>query len=300
MSGETIVADGVRRRAHVDTPVILAIVVTTLFWASAFVVIREARHHYGPGELALGRLVVAFCALSAMMAAQHLALPSRREWRAIVVFGVLWLGIYNIALNQGERLVDAGTAAMLINVAPIIIALLATWILRERLSKWLLAGLAVAFAGAAVIAISSAHHHGGLGGVLLCVLAAASYSVAVIIQKPLLARVSGIAITWGACLAGAVALIEFAPGLVSAVSKAPASSTLLVAYLGVGPTAIAFSTWAFALSRSTMARQGATTYLVPPLVVLLSWATLDEVPGAIALLGGLLCLAGVAVTRRRS
>ena len=211
MSGETIVAAGVRRRAHVDTPVILAIVVTTLFWASAFVVIREARHHYGPGELALGRLVVAFCALSAMMAAQHLALPSRREWRAIVVFGVLWLGIYNIALNQGERLVDAGTAAMLVNVAPIIIALLATWILRERLSKWLLAGLAVAFAGAAVIAISSAHHHGGLGGVLLCVLAAASYSVAVIIQKPLLARVSGIAITWGACLAGAVALIEFAP-----------------------------------------------------------------------------------------
>jgi drug/metabolite transporter (DMT)-like permease len=111
--------------------------------------------------------------------------------------------------------------------------------------------------------------------------------------------VSGIAVTWGACLAGAVVLMEFAPGLVSAVGKAPASSTLLVAYLGVGPTAIAFSTWAFALSRSTMARQGATTYLVPPLVVLLSWATLDEVPGAIALLGGLLCLAGVAVTRRR-
>ena len=49
-----------------------------------------------------------------------------------------------------------------------------------------------------------------------------------------------------------------------------------------------------------MARQGATTYLVPPLVILLSWLTLGEVPAAIALLGGAMCLAGVAVTRRRA
>ncbi|HLW94662.1 MAG TPA: DMT family transporter [Solirubrobacteraceae bacterium] len=298
MSGETAVAVGAER-THIDVPVIAAIAVTTLFWASAFVAIREARHHYGPGELALGRLIVAFGALSAMMAVQRLSIPPRREWPAIIACGVLWLGVYNVALNQGERLVDAGTAAMLVNVAPIMIAVLATWILRERLSFWLLAGLGVAFGGAVVIAISSAHHHDGLGGVLLCVLAAAAYSIAVTIQKPVLSRISPIAVTWGACLAGAVVLLEFAPGLVHSVGRAPASSTLLVVYLGVGPTAIAFSTWAFALSRSTMARQGATTYLVPPLVILLSWATLDEVPGVVGMLGGLLCLLGVAVTRRR-
>ena len=82
-------------------------------------------------------------------------------------------------------------------------------------------------------------------------------------------------------------------------ARAPASSTLLVVYLGIGPTAIAFTTWAYALSRSTMARQGATTYLVPPLVIALSFVTLGEVPGIVAMLGGALCLAGVAVTRRR-
>ncbi|HEX4036143.1 MAG TPA: DMT family transporter [Solirubrobacteraceae bacterium] len=299
MGSKAAVAPQVHPRAHIDLPVIAAIAVTTLFWASAFVAIREARHHYGPGELALGRLIVAFCALSAMMAAQRLRIPARREWWAIIACGVLWLGAYNVALNQGERLVDAGTAAMLVNVAPIMIAVLATWILRERLSFWLLAGLGVAFCGAAVIAISSAHHHNGLGGVLLCVLAAAAYSIAVTIQKPVLSRVSPIAVTWGACLAGVVVLLEFVPGLVHAVGRAPASSTLLIVYLGVGPTAIAFSTWAFALSRSTMARQGATTYLVPPLVILLSWASLDEIPGVIAMAGGVLCLVGVAVTRRR-
>lgn len=279
--------------------VVAAIVVTTLFWASAFVAIRSARTHYGAGAIALGRLVAGAAALSVMMWLRRPPLPALREWLPIAVCGVLWLGVYNVALNQGERLVDAGTAAMAVNVAPILIAVLATAVLRERLSRWVLAGLAIAFAGAVVIAVSSSSHHGGLGGVLLCLLAAAAYSVAVIVQKPLLARVSPVTVTWGACLAGVVVCAPFAPALVRDVGSAPASSTLLVAYLGLGPTAIAFSTWAYALSHSTMARQGATTYLVPPLVIALSWATLGEVPGAVATAGGALCLAGVAVTRRR-
>jgi len=287
-------------RSRRDPTVIAAIAVTTLLWASAFVAIRSARSHYAPAPLALGRLVVGAIALSVLMAVRRDTLPRRRDVPAIVACGVLWFGGYNVALNAGERLIDAGTAAMLVNVAPILIALCAAFVLRERLGRPLLAGLAVAFAGAAVIGVGSGRHHGGLGGVLLCGLAAVLYTAAVIIEKPVLERASAIAVTWGACLAGLVACLPFAPGLVSELGRAPASSTLLVVYLGVGPTAIAFTTWAYALSRSTMARQGATTYLVPPLVIALSWATLGEVPGIVALLGGALCLAGVAVTRRRA
>jgi len=300
MTTTSAAASGAGVRRLEDPKVVLAIIVTTLLWASAFVAIRTARTHFAPAPLALGRLLVGAVALSALMVRRRIALPAKRELPAIIVCGVLWFGVYNVALNQGERLVDAGTAAMLVNVAPIMIAVLATWVLRERLSPWLLGGLGVAFAGAAVIAVSSAHHHGGLGGVLLCVLAAAVYTVAVIVQKPVLARVSPIAVTWAACLAGAVACLPFLPGLLSDLRAAPASSTLLVVYLGAGPTAIAFTTWAYALSRSTMARQGATTYLVPPLVIALSWLTLGEVPGVVAMGGGVLCLAGVALTRRRS
>ena len=42
-----------------------------------------------------------------------------------MICGVLWLGVYNVALNAAERRVDAGTAAMLVNVGPILIAILA-------------------------------------------------------------------------------------------------------------------------------------------------------------------------------
>ena len=127
------------------------------------------------------------------------------------------------------------------------------------------------------------------------------YTAAVIIEKPVLARVSAIAVTWAACVTGSFTrACRSCRGSSTTCAGALASSTLLVVYLGVGPTAIAFTTWAYALSRSTMARQGATTYLVPPLVIALSWLTLGEVPGIVAVLGGALCLAGVAVTRRRA
>jgi drug/metabolite transporter (DMT)-like permease len=46
-------------------------------------------------------------------------------------------------------------------------------------------------------------------------------------------------------------------------------------------------------------RLGATTYFVPPLVVVISWLALGQVPPVLAIPGGLLCLAGVAVARRR-
>ncbi|WP_372440295.1 EamA family transporter [Geodermatophilus bullaregiensis] len=82
-------------------------------------------------------------------------------------------------------------------------------------------------------------------------------------------------------------------------AAAPASSVLGTVYPGVVPTALAFSTWASALARTPAGRLGVTTYLVPPLVVLPSWLLLDEVPPALAVAGGAVCLAGVALARSR-
>jgi len=72
-----------------------------------------------------------------------------------------------------------------------------------------------------------------------------------------------------------------------------------VVYLGALPTAVAFTTWAYALARTTAGRLGVTTYLVPPIAILLGWALLGETPAGLAFAGGALCLLGVYVARRR-
>jgi hypothetical protein len=63
---------------------------------------------------------------------------------------------------------------------------------------------------------------------------------------------------------------------------------------------LGFTTWAYALARTTSGRMGATIYAVPTLVIIMSWLILGQVPRSLAVAGGAVCLAGVAVSRSRS
>ncbi|MEI5521527.1 DMT family transporter [Streptomyces brasiliscabiei] len=278
-----------------------AAAVTVVLWASAFVSIRSAGEAYSPGALALGRLLAGTVALGAIWLWRREGLPPRAAWRGIAVSGVLWFGFYMVALNWGEQQVDAGTAALVVNIGPILIALLGARLLGDAMPPRLLAGMAVSFAGAVAVGLSMSGEGGAsVLGVVLCVLAAFGYAAGVVAQKPALGSASPLQVTTFGCLVGAVVCLPFAGQLWREAADAPASATLNMVYLGVFPTALAFTTWAYALARTTASRMGATTYAVPALVVLMSWLALGEVPGALTLAGGALCLAGVAVSRSRA
>ena len=60
-----------------------------------------------------------------------------------------------MALSEAERRVDAGTAAMIVNIGPILIAVLAGVVLKEGFPRSLLTGCAVAFAGVVIIALAT-------------------------------------------------------------------------------------------------------------------------------------------------
>jgi len=226
--------------------------------------------------------------------------PPRAAWPGIACTGVLWFGVYMVALNWGEQHVDAGTAAMVVNIGPVLIAVLGGWLLREGFPRRLLAGMAVSFAGAVVVGLSeSGGGRASLLGVGMCLLAAVSYATAVVAQKPALRHASALQVTTFGCFIGTLATLPFAGRLVSQAAAAPLPATLTLVYLGVFPTALAFTTWAYALSRTTAGKMGATTYVVPALVVVMSWTILGQTPKALGFLGGALCLAGVAVSRRR-
>jgi drug/metabolite transporter (DMT)-like permease len=284
------------------TPALAAALVTVILWASAFVGIRSAGHSLSPGALALGRLLVAAVVLLLIAAVQGELSPRRADVRgvapALALCSLLWFAGYMVALNAGERRVDAGTAAMLIGIGPVLVAILAGLVLREGFPRALVAGCAVAFVGVVVIGIATSNGGSTSAGVALCILAACSYAVAVILQKTVIGRLTALQTTLFCCVIAAVACLPFAGQLVGELGDASSSAIAWTVYLGVFPTAIGFTTWAFALARTTAGRLGATTYLVPPLSVLLGWAILSETPPALALLGGALCLAGVAVIRR--
>ena len=279
-----------------------AVAVTLVCWASAFVAIRHLTDDFGSGAMALGRMLVGSLVLGVLALRRGVPRPTAAQWRSIALIGVLWYGVYMVALNEGERHVDAGTAALLIQVSPVLVAVLAALFLSERFTAQLGIGLALAFTGVALIAFSGDGGSSGgreLVGVLLCLVAAVAYAISMILQKPLVARLPAIHVTWLACSVGAVACLPFVGGLVGDLREAPASSVWWLIYLGVFPTAIAFTTYAFALTHMDASSLAVTTYLVPPITIVLSLVFLGEVPPVLAYVGGVLALVGVAVARRR-
>lgn len=274
---------------------------TVLAWASAFVGIRAVAVHYEPGPLTLGRLLVGSLVLGAgLVVTRRWVWPTRREWALVVLCGIAWFGIYNLSLNAAEQRIDAGTTAMLVNVGPILIALFAGLLLGEGFPRWLVIGALVAFGGAVLVGAATSNASGSdLLGVVLSLVAAVTYAIGVLSQKLALRRLSGLQVTWLACTVGAVATLPFAPGLLTGLAAAPATATAGLLYLGAVPTALAFSTWAYALARMDAGRLGVSTYLVPPITILMSAALLGEAPPLLAIAGGAVCLVGVGLSRRR-
>ena len=285
--------------ARADLQALAAGLVTVALWGSAFVAIRAAGRAFSAGSLALGRLLVSCLVLGAVALLRRQPLPRRRDLLGIAAYGVLWLCIYSVSLNAAERRVDAGTASMLINTGPVLIAVLAGAFLREGFPRGLFAGCLVAFAGCVIIGFATSRSGSRAGlGITLCLVAALAYAAAVVVQKPVLARVPPLQVTWLGCAAATLACLPFAPALARDAAHAGANAIGWMVYLGVAPTAVGFATWSFALRRTSAGRMASLTYLIPPVAVLLGWAVLGETPPWLAGVGGALCLGGVYLARR--
>lgn len=277
----------------------LAAVATTLvLWSSAFVGIRHLGEEVPPGALSLGRLLVMAVALLLLLRGRLPVLPAPGQWRLVLLGGAAWFGLYNLALNASEQRIDAGTAALVVQIGPILVAGLATVFLGERLTSGLVVGMAIGFAGVVLIARSSSSSEGDLVGVLLSVVAAITFAVGVLTQKRLLPTIPALDLTFWYCLVGAALCLPWSGQLVDVVGAARADTLWWLVYLGVFPSAIAFTTWAYALAHADAGRFAQSTFLVPFITALMAWVVLDEVPPALAFVGGAMCIAGVLVARR--
>ena len=284
-----------------------AMLVVLLAWASAFVGIRAVAPHLRPGPMALGRLLVAVPALALIAFGRRSARPvslrpDRRTAAMVVLYGVAWFAAYNVVLNAAGHYIDAGTSAMLVNVGPLIVAVVAGFLLSEGYPPRLVVGVSVAFAGIAMIGFD-----GGLGGVGrdgfglgigLALLAACLYASGVLTQKVALRSIDPALATLAGAVVGAVVLSPYLSALVDDLTSAPRAAVAWLAFLGAVPTAIGFSLWSFVLRHASAGSTASATLAIPALTVVISWLLLDEIPTVQTMLGGLVAVTGVAISRR--
>ena len=260
----------------------LAAGVTVVTWASAFPAIRIALDGFAPLSLGLARLLVGAAGLGAVALVLRPPVPPRRLWPAVLLAGLLGQALYQALLMIGELRVPAGTASILIAVAPVFSVLAAQKLLGEPATgRW--TGMLVAFSGAALVGLSL-----GIGGgvyALAVLAAAAAQGLYHVVVKPLAEAVGAFGATFWSLLAGDLA-------------GAPGSAAAAAVFLGLVPSALGYLTWSFALARAPIAHTTAALYLVPVVAVLLAWAWLGERPQPLAAAGGALAVAGVVLIRR--
>jgi drug/metabolite transporter (DMT)-like permease len=278
----------------------IAIAVTLLLWASAFAGIKAGLDGYGPGELALLRFGIASLVLGIYAAVTRMRLPDARDLPRLAVAGLLGITIYHVALNFGEQTVSAGAASLIIAAGPVFTALLSVAFLGERLTAWGWAGIAVAFAGVALITLGEGPEGLRLEpGALLIMVSAVSTAGYFVVSKPLLARYRPLEFTTYVIWAGTVPMLVWLPSLSAQIPAAPIGATLAVAYLGVFPAAVAYLAWSYALARMQASVLSVFLYLSPVAAILIALVWIREVPSVLSLIGGAIAVAGVVLVNTK-
>lgn len=272
----------------------VALFITILLWASAFVGIREGLKTYSPEGLALLRYLIA----SVCMGIMYFRLPVRNQMSfkdicALLIVGALGIGVYNITLNYGELVISSGMASFIISQSPIITTICAMIFLGERLNLLRVIGFLVSVAGVALIAF------GEVGGfkwdisityILLATFVGGCYSI---LQKPFLKKYHAIEATTYVIWGGTLFLLMYTPRLHHDLMGASIVTTLTIAYLGIFPAAIGYVAWNYALAEIPASRAVSFLYFMPFLAMLLGWLLLGEVPVLLSVGGGIVAMLGV-------
>jgi len=281
-----------------------ALLAVVVVWASAFSIIKVLLDHGFAGEdIALLRYLVAAPGFAFLLWRVG-GLPglTRRDGFRLAAVGVCVVVGYHVSLNVGTKYTTAGTAALVVALSPALTLLLAVGLGLERWSLRRAAGLAVAFAGVAIVVLLGAGGElsfANARGPVIVLAAPIAFALYNVLLKPLLGRYDLLALTAATSLVGTVFLLPFARGgTIDSITGVSLEDAALVLYLGVVSTFLGYIGWNIGLRGLGATRAVSYTYLISPLAVLMGAVLLGELVTAWLAVGGTLVLGGVAAAQR--
>lgn len=283
----------------------ISLLLVVMVWAGAFSAIKVLLDHGTTAEdIAILRYVVAAPGFAFLLWRTG-GLPglNRRDGLRILAAGALVVAGYHISLNVGESSTTAGTAALVVALAPAMTVALALGLQLERFSARRTIGIATAFVGVAIVVLLGSGEEISLDnakGPLIVLGAPLAFALYNILLLPLFRRYGVLALTAATSLAGMVALIPFARrSTFEGLGGTTAGDLGLILYLGIVCTLLGYIAWNIGLRGLGASRAVAYAYGIPPLAVVTGALTLDEPVTPWLVLGGALVVAGVALAQKR-
>ncbi|WP_425145854.1 EamA family transporter [Deinococcus sp.] len=270
----------------------LLAVIVTLIWGVNFVVIKLSVHDAPP--LLVAALRFALAALPAVFFIKRPQMPLRLLVGYGLTVGLVQFGLLYVAVQLG---LSAGLASLLMQLQAFFTALLSAWLLNERLLPNQIAGMALAFAGMALIGASGTHQ-GGAPSFVLVLLAALGWAVSNLqVRQAGKADVIGL-VVWSSLISplplllGSMLLSGWGPTL-HALTHGSYGFWAGVAFMGYFNTVLGFGLWSRLIQRYGAARVAPLSLMVPVFGLLSSALYFHEAFAPLKVLAALLVFVGL-------
>ena len=222
-------------------------------------------------------------------------LPHKADLPWFLAAGAVGFFLYMIAFNKGQETVTASTGSVVIATVPVITALLARFVYKEKLYRFQWAAIVIEFAGVLVLVLMDGVFSINIGLIWLF-LAAVSLSIYNLLQRKLTKVYTALQTSAFSIFFGTVFLAVFIPTSVKEVSSAPVIQLVYVAVLGIFSSAIAYVAWSKAFAKAKQTSQVSNYMFVTPfLTSILGLLIAGEIPSRATLYGGSIIILGILV-----
>jgi drug/metabolite transporter (DMT)-like permease len=271
-----------------------------LMWASTFTLFKVAWRDMDPVAFTAVRFAAMFAfSLLVLALARNRVRPRRADVPALIASGLTGYFLYQMGFVLGLDRTTALASAILISTHPIFSVIFMWLARRQRATRLEVVGVVVGFLGVAVFLRAWDAFAAARPGDLLSLGAAAAFGAYGVINQPLTARYpSRELMSYGLAVGGLLVTVVGIPAMVQqdwgAVSP---TSWVILAYATVGPVYLAYALWNWAIRHRGIPRTVVYGFLVPVLGGAIAVLALDEAVEVEQLVGGLLVVIGLVVTR---
>lgn len=269
--------------------------ITIFFWSIAYIFTQLGLESFSAFSLGFLRYLFASAALIVVAVVMKLKPPKVRDLPLFIAAGATGFFLYMITFNHGAGLVTAATGSVVMATVPLITALFARFVYREKLTALQWTAIVLEFVGVTVLTLmnSTFSVNRGLYWLMAAALVLAAYNP---LQRKLTKKYNALQASTYSIFCGTILLAVFAPGAVKELAKAPLSQYFNLAVLGIGCGAIAYVTWAKAFAKAKKTSHVSNyMFLTSFLTALIAFVVSGEVPDRATVIGGGIILFGVMI-----
>ena len=274
---------------------ILGASATISVWATAFPFGKVALQSVDALTLSVARVVGGAILMLIIGVFKGLHIPtSWREWGIYILLGATGNFIYQVVFNEGLRTIPAATSSIIMALTPMVTALMALIVYKDRIRPigWLFT--VTAFVGVAVIILWNSTLTIPMGAIwtLIGMVLFAIYNI---LNRGLsLKGYNSITIAMWSMFTGAIMALPFADHAIDMIVAAPLTAKLAMLYLAFFSSALGFVFWSYAFEHAEKVSDVTNFMYISPIVAAIVAAfLLGEIPnmglyiGAPVILGSL-------------